>query len=270
MNDTKPGKICITGAGGGIGRATAEKFSAAGADLFLVDMNEQALAETVALVADNGGQVASLVGSVAEEQTSEEIVRRCLEELGGLDCYFANAGIGGSQQTIEKFSLADLRAVLDVNLLSTFLAVKYAGDAMMRAGSGSIILTASVAGLNANSASAIYSASKAAVISLAKNAAQEFAGSGVRVNAVCPGLTETNMTRGIFDHARKAGKQDKLGSLNPCRRAGQPGDIADAVYFLAGAESSYINGQVIVVDGGLSSSLPYAPNLALIRDLNQL
>jgi NAD(P)-dependent dehydrogenase (short-subunit alcohol dehydrogenase family) len=123
-----------------------------------------------------------------------------------------------------------------------------------------------VAGTNANSASAIYSASKAGVISLTKTAAQEFAGSGVRVNAVCPGLIETSMTQPIFDYARKSGKQARLGSLNPCRRAGQAEEIADAVYFLAGADASYINGHVLVVDGGLSSSLPYAPQSALIRE----
>ena len=266
MNETRPGKICITGAGSGIGRATALRFSTSGADLFLVDINEQALTETAEMVTGRAGKVASLAGNVADEQTSEEIVKQCLDALGGLDCYFANAGIAGPQQTIDQFSLADLRAVLDVNLLGAFLAVKYGGNAIMQGGGGSIILTASVAGTNANSASAIYSASKAGVISLTKTAAQEFAGSGVRVNAVCPGLIETSMTQPIFDYARKSGKQARLGYLNPCRRAGQAEEIADAVYFLAGADASYINGHVLVVDGGLSSSLPYAPQSALIRE----
>lgn len=266
MNKTSPGKICITGAGSGIGRATALRFSTAGADVFLVDINEQALAETAEMLAGQVGRVASFAGNVADEQTSEEIVGQCLSTLGGLDCYFANAGISGPQQTIDRFSLADLRNLIEVNLLSAFLAVKYGGNALLQGGGGSIILTASVAGINANAASAIYSASKAGVISLAKTAAQEFAGSGVRVNAVCPGLIETSMTQSIFDYARNSGKQDKLGSLNPCRRAGQAEDVADAVYFLAGADASYINGQVLAVDGGLSSSLPYAPQSALIRE----
>jgi NAD(P)-dependent dehydrogenase (short-subunit alcohol dehydrogenase family) len=128
---------------------------------------------------------------------------------------------------------------------------------------GSIICTASVAGLRASAGPSPYSASKAGVISLVQTSAMQLTGSGVRVNAICPGLIETGMTKPLFDLARGAGKEDKIGQLNPLRRAGQPDEIAEVALFLASDESSYVNGQAIAVDGGLSSSLPFVPgNLA--------
>lgn len=128
----------------------------------------------------------------------------------------------------------------------------------MRQGSGSIVLTASVAGLRANAGGSPYSASKAGVISLAQTAAYSLSGTGVRVNAICPGLIETGMTKPIFEYARARGSADRIGQINPLRRAGQPEEIAAAALFLASDESSYVNGQAFAVDGGLSSSHPYA------------
>jgi NAD(P)-dependent dehydrogenase (short-subunit alcohol dehydrogenase family) len=113
--------------------------------------------------------------------------------------------------------------------------------------------------LRASAGPTPYSASKAGVISLVQTAATQLTGSGVRVNAICPGLIETGMTRPIFDIARQAGKEGKIGQLNPLRRAGQPIEIAEVALFLASDDSSYLNGQAIAVDGGLSSSLPFVP-----------
>jgi NAD(P)-dependent dehydrogenase (short-subunit alcohol dehydrogenase family) len=128
---------------------------------------------------------------------------------------------------------------------------------MIKQGRGSIILTASVAGLRANAGAAAYSASKAGVISLAQTGAAALLGTGVRVNAICPGLIETAMTKTFLDAVREAGKGDKIGQLNPLQRAGVPEEIAAAALFLAGDESSYVNGQAFAVDGGLSCSLPF-------------
>jgi NAD(P)-dependent dehydrogenase (short-subunit alcohol dehydrogenase family) len=124
-------------------------------------------------------------------------------------------------------------------------------------GGGSIICTASVAGLRSGAGSPAYSASKAGVISLVKTAAQQLTGSGVRVNAICPGLIETGMTQPIYERARERGHEDKLGHLNPLKRGGAPDEIAAVALFLASNESSYVNGHALVADGGLSSSLPY-------------
>jgi NAD(P)-dependent dehydrogenase (short-subunit alcohol dehydrogenase family) len=121
---------------------------------------------------------------------------------------------------------------------------------------GSIICTASVAGLRSGAGPAPYSASKAGVISLVQTSANFLTGTGVRVNAICPGLIETGMTKPIFDYARARGSEDRIGQLNPLKRYGQPDEIAHMALFLASDDASYVNGQAIAVDGGLSSSLP--------------
>jgi NAD(P)-dependent dehydrogenase (short-subunit alcohol dehydrogenase family) len=147
--------------------------------------------------------------------------------------------------------------VLRVNLIGPFLAIKHAAPHMADKRRGSIILTASVAGLRANAGGSPYSASKAGVISLTQTAANSLLGSGVRVNAICPGLIETGMTRELFEAARQRGTDRKIGQLNPLQRAGAPAEIAAMALFLASDESSYVNGQAFPVDGGLSSTLPF-------------
>src|SRR5580698_7946099 len=146
--------------------------------------------------------------------------------------------------------------VLRINLIGPFLAIKHASEVMRAKGKGSIICTASVAGLRSGAGGIPYSASKAGVINLVQTTAQQLAGTGIRVNAICPGLIETGMTQPIFDRARERGTADKIGQLNPTQRGGVPEEIAGAALFLASDDSSYVNGQAIVVDGGLSSSHP--------------
>ena len=129
---------------------------------------------------------------------------------------------------------------------------------MLAAGNaGTIVCTASVAGLRAGAGGPSYSASKAGVINLVQTAAQQLTGSGIRINAVCPGLIETGMTQVLFERARAKGRESQIGQLNPLRRAGEPAEIARAIAFLASDDASYINGQALVVDGGLSTSHPF-------------
>ena len=183
---------------------------------------------------------------------------RALAEWGAIDVLYANAGISGGWVPFLETTAALWMDVLRVNLLGPFLAIRAVAPNMVARGQGSIICTASVAGLRANAAGAPYSASKAGVISLVQTAADALAGTGVRVNAICPGLIETGMTAPIFAQARSKGTEGKIGQLNPLRRAGIPEEIARAALFLASAESSYVNGQAIPVDGGLSSTHPFA------------
>ena len=157
------------------------------------------------------------------------------------------------EQTVELWT-----ELLRINLIGPFLAIKHGVPPMVARGRGSIVLTASVAALRANAGSAPYGASKAGVVSLAQSAANSLVGTGVRVNAICPGLIETGMTKPIFDRARERGTDHKIGQLNPLLRAGRPEEIAAMALFLASDESSYVNGQAFPVDGGLSSSLPFA------------
>ena len=251
----------ITGAGSGIGRAAALMFAAEGARLVLGDKTE-AVHDAAGQVQAAGGHAVALQMDAGVEADVANMVATALAQYGQLDVAFANAGISGGREGIFELTPEAWTEVLRVNLIGPWLMVKHAGKAMVDAGrGGSIICTASVAGIRSGAGGPAYSASKAGVINLVMVAAQQLCESNVRVNALCPGLTETGMTRPVFDHARDKGVQDKLGRLNPLRRAAQPEELAQVALFLASAQSSYVNGQAIAVDGGLSSSHPVTRQL---------
>ena len=252
--------IIVTGAGSGIGRAAAILFAAEGGKVVVADRTEGA-DETVAMIAAAGGVATAIrIDAGLEEEVVKTVALAC-EEFGGVDVMFANAGISGGMANIFDTDVALITEVLRVNLVGPYLAIKHAAPriaerAAQRGRGGAIVLTASVAGIRSGAGSPAYSASKAGVINLAQVAAQQLAGSNVRVNAICPGLTETGMTKPTFDYARDAGKMDKVGRLNPLRRGAQPDELAKVALFLASEDASYVNGQAIAVDGGLSSSHP--------------
>jgi len=250
------GKIAlVTGAAGGIGRASALLFAAQGATVIALDRAAE-VESTAAAIRANGGRAIALIKDSASEEHVAAAVDLAVGDYGGLDVCYANAGISGGlvpffEETVERW-----HEVLSVNLIGTFLAAKYAALAMVKKRRGSIVCTASVAGLRSGAGGLPYSASKAGVISLVQSVANQLAGTGVRINAICPGLIETGMTLPIFDQARARGSERKIGQLNPLRRHGIPEEIAQTALFLASDASSYVNGQAIPVDGGLSSSLP--------------
>jgi NAD(P)-dependent dehydrogenase (short-subunit alcohol dehydrogenase family) len=254
------GKVAVvTGAASGIGRTTSMMFAREGARLLVADQNADGVKETAALIAQAGGAAQPAVGDAGDEATAVKgFIDSALSAFGALDIVHANAGVSGGRVPIFEQTEEYWRQILQINLIGPFLAIKHAGMHMVQQGRGSIILTASVAGLAANAGAAAYSASKAGVISLAQTAAASFLGTGVRVNAICPGLIETGMTKPFFDSVREAGKEHKIGQLNPLQRAGRPPEIAAMALFLASDEASYVNGQAFAVDGGLSSSLPFS------------
>lgn len=245
----------ITGAGSGIGRATAMLFAAHGARLVIGDKAES-VHETVKLIKDEGGEVTALQMNAGKEEDVRNLVQTARLSHGGIDIAFANAGVSGGLPGIFEQTTEEWQQILQVNLVGPFMLIKHAGQEIMKKGSGSIICTASVAGIRSGAGGPAYSASKAGVINLVQLAAQQLSGTGVRVNAICPGLIETGMTERAFTYAREKGVEEKIGRLNPLRRAGQPEEIAFTALFLASDESSYVNGQAIAVDGGLSSSHP--------------
>ena len=230
----------VTGAGSGIGKATVTLFREHGATVVGADLK----GADVDCDAGDEAQVAALIAAMVAQH-------------GGLDIFFANAGVGGGLESILEQSAADWAEVLRVNLIGPAVAIKHAAPHIKERGGGSIICTASVAGLRSGAGGPAYSASKAGVVSLVKTAAQQLSGSNIRVNAICPGLIETGMTEFVYERARAKGVEDRLGHLNPLKRGGRPGEIANAALFLASDESSYVNGHALVVDGGLSSSHPF-------------
>ncbi len=253
------GKVAIiTGAGSGIGRASAILFAAEGAKLILGDKTE-AVHETAKIVGDGATAIQIDAGLEADVQ---KIVALALSTHGQLDVAFANAGISGGMAGIFDLTPEEWTEILRVNLIGPWLMAKHAGKAMADAGQGgSIIMTASVAGIRSGAGGPAYSASKAGVINLAKVTAQQLSETGVRCNAICPGLTETGMTKPTFDYAKSKDVMHKVGRLNPLRRAAQPSELASVALFLASDMASYVNGQAIAVDGGLSSSHPVTRQL---------
>jgi NAD(P)-dependent dehydrogenase (short-subunit alcohol dehydrogenase family) len=262
MTQRLSGKVAIiTGAGSGIGRAAALLFAANGAKLVLGDKTD-AVHDTAKAVQAAGGQATALQVDAGVEADVAKLVATALQTYGQINVAFANAGISGGMSGIFDSTPELFSEVLRVNLVGPWLMIKHAGKAMADAGQGgSIICTASVAGIRSGAGGPAYSASKAGVINLTMVSAQQLCDTGVRVNAICPGLTETGMTKPTFDYARDKGVTAKLGRLNPLRRAAQPDELAQVALFLASDEASYVNGQAIAVDGGLSSSHPVTRQL---------
>jgi NAD(P)-dependent dehydrogenase (short-subunit alcohol dehydrogenase family) len=249
--------IIVTGAGSGIGRAATLLFAREGAKLVAVDRSE-AVKETVAQVTQAGGHAHALMADAGSETDVKSFIAEAVQRHGRLDGIWANAGISGGLVPLAEQTVEQWQEILRINLIGPFLAVKYAMPHMVAQGSGAIVLTASVAGLKSGASGHPYAASKAGVISLVQTTAYSLSGSGVRINAICPGLIETGMTKPVFERAKERGTENKIGQLNPLKRPGQPHELAAAGLFLLSDESSYVNGQAIPVDGGLTASMPYA------------
>ena len=246
-DDTRlDGKVAIiTGAAGEIGAATMQLFAARGARIFAVDRDEAQLQRAVAALPSEARGVA-ITADVTREDDVAGYVQRAVADAGRIDVFYNNAGIEGVVAPIQKFALDDFRRVLDVNVVGVFLGLKHVLPVMLQQGAGSIINTASIAGLVGAPGIAVYSASKHAVIGLTKSVAVECSDTGVRVNCVCPGLIH----RDGIETAWPSGVE-RWNEAAALKRLGRPEDIADACLFLASDAARWITGVDLVVDGGV-------------------
>jgi NAD(P)-dependent dehydrogenase (short-subunit alcohol dehydrogenase family) len=251
------GKIAVvTGAAGVIGRATIALLAERGARIVAIDRRREDL-EAAIKDLPASAEALAVAADVSEEDEVADYVRATVDRFGTIDVFYNNAGIEGEVRPITQYSLETFRRVLDVNVVGVFLGMKHVLPAMLKQNKGSIINTASIAGLIGSPHIAVYSASKHAVIGLTKSAAWECTGTGVRVNCVCPGLIDSRMLSAILD-GRNPGNaptpNEKIVERIPARRLGHASEVASIVAFLASDEASYVSGSAYTVDGGRTAA----------------
>jgi len=241
--------VLVTGAGSGIGREAALLFATRGALVYAADLNAIGLEETQGMIRSAGGQAEIARINVAHEPEIGALVQRIEREAGRLDAAMNNAGITGSTHRIEDYPMDDFDRVIAVNLRSVFLGMKYQLPLLRRTG-GTIVNTASVAAITGPGGMAAYAASKHGVLGLTRVAAMENAAHGIRVNAIAPGWTETPMV--VANSAQNPGFAELAKRSIPAKRGAHPSEIAQAAVWLSSAASSYVHGQMLVVDGGMT------------------
>lgn len=247
---TFAGKVVIvTGGTSGIGRTTALAFAQEGANVVVVGRRQNEGEESVSLIEQAGGKGLFVKADVSIENEIAFAVERTIEVFGGLNFAFNNAGIFLPPAPITEISSEDIDGILAVNVRGVALSMKHEIPAIMKSGGGGIVNTASFLGIRAFPGSAIYNASKSAVIGLSKSAAVEFATQGVRVNVICPGVIDTPMNEEI--RAEESGR-NFLNELQPMKRTGRPEEIAGAVLYLCSPSAGFTTGTTLSVDGGLT------------------
>jgi NAD(P)-dependent dehydrogenase (short-subunit alcohol dehydrogenase family) len=247
-----PGRaVVVTGGAQGIGRAVAERFLADGASVVMLDLDGE-LAATVAGELAASGPVRAVAGDVSKREDVRAAVSACTSAFGRLDAMIAHAGIADVKPLLEIDDRSWQR-VLDVNLTGVFLCMQEAGRVMAEGGGGAIVVTASTNSFWVEQNMAPYNASKGGVVALVRTAALDLASHGIRVNAVAPGVVRTRISEWVIDDPVLG--PEYLKKL-PLGRFGEPVDVANAVAFLASPESSYITGQTLILDGGLTLGQP--------------
>lgn len=244
--------VFVTGAATGIGRETAILFAQKGAKLVIADYNQEELKKTAGFLDQEGASHHSVVGDVSKEEDVRKMVSACKEKFGKLDIAVNNAGIGGKSTATAEYETDDWDEVLNINLKGQFLCMKYEIRSMLENGGGSIVNIASILGKVGFAEAPAYVAAKHGLVGLTKNAALEYSAKGIRVNAVCPGFIETPMLEKAGLTTDKETK-DFLVSLHPIGRLGNSREVANAIYWIASSEASFVTGHTLMVDGGYTA-----------------
>lgn len=249
--------VLITGAGSGLGQATAIRLASEGAELALVDLRPQGLEQTCALIraAQPEARLLSITADVTDEEAVKAFVDRTVQTLGSIDGFFNNAGIEGKQNLTENYGSDEFLKVINVNLNGVFYGLKQVLRVMQAQGHGAVVNMASVGGVRGVGNQSGYAAAKHGVVGLTRNSAVEYGQFGVRVNAVAPGATLTPMVEGSLrqiggDNWEAVGRE--FVSPNPMKRLGRPEEVASVVAFLLSDDASFVNATVIPIDGGQS------------------
>ena len=242
--------VIVTGAGSGIGKATAIHFAKFGATVVVSDRQEAGAKEVVATIIKDGGKAISIPADVTSFEAVENLVAQTVKEFGRLDVIVNNAGIGPNLLRTHQSTLKDWDKVIAVNQTGVFYCMKVALVQFLKQGGGNIVNIASLAGLKASPNNISYSASKFAVVGMTKSVAMEYATKNIRVNAVCPGYTESALLTQLIN--AKPEMDSVLKSVIPMRRYGKAAEIADAVVWLASDNTEFMTGQTITLDGGTS------------------
>jgi NAD(P)-dependent dehydrogenase (short-subunit alcohol dehydrogenase family) len=248
------GKVAlVTGAGSGIGRASALAFAREGARVVVSDINPEGGAETVRAIEDVKGQARFVAADVSNEAQVEALMAGCLEAFGRLDFAHNNAGIAAPPTPMDDVEQSSFERVLSVNLIGVWLCLKHEARVMLRQGNGAIVNTASLAGLIGFPMHVAYSASKHAVIGITRTAALEYAQRGIRVHAVCPAFIQTPMIEGLTDEGAPRVDLERLARMQPMGRIGTPEEVAESVVWLCSESASFFTGIALPIDGGTTA-----------------
>jgi len=248
MNGIQDAVAIVTGGSTGIGHAAALRFAAEGANVVVADVNVDDGEQTVAEIREAGGEATFVEADVSDETDAEAMVQTAVDTYGGLDFAFNNAGIEGESDPSSEQPTSNWDRVIDVNLKGVFLGMRAQIPAMLEDGGGSIVNTASIAGVVGFPGLSPYVASKHGVIGLTKTAALEYGRDGVRINAICPGVIETPMVQRSQEETPE--QMEQVTAATPMGRLGQPEEIGDAAVWLCSDDASFVTGESLVIDGG--------------------